>query len=257
MSRDRARDAPGDGGLPDGLRASVPLVLGYLPAAVAFGVAARAGGLSAIETVLMSLIVFSGASQFALVGLVATGASWLVMAAISLVLGARHVLYGPSLAPHLRGMPKGRAATAAFGLTDEVFAVASTRLSERQTAGRTPGTGFGYLMGLGMGAYLSWALGTWIGAVAGMAVVVALPSLSPALSFALPALFVALLVSFMRSGDLASDGALRPTAGAVLVAAAVAAVLYLVGLGSWSVPAAGLAGPVAGLLLGRGRAGAG
>ncbi len=255
MSRGRAGEAPTDGGLADGLRASVPIVLGYLPAAVAFGVAARAAGLNATEAVLMSLIVFSGASQFALVGLVAAGASWFVMAAISLVLGARHVLYGPSLAPHLRGAPMGRTVAAAFGLTDEVFAVASTKLSERRLAGRTTGAGFGYLVGLGTGAYVSWALGTWLGAVAGTAVVVALPSLSPALSFALPALFVALLVSLIRSGDVAFGGASRPVAVAVLAAATVAAVLYLVGLESWSVPAAGVAGPAAGLLLGRAGAG--
>ncbi len=255
MSRGRAAEAPAGGGLADGLRASVPIVLGYLPAAVAFGVAARTAGLNATEAVLMSLIVFSGASQFALVGLVAAGASWFVMAAISLVLGARHVLYGPSLAPHLRGTPTGRTAAAAFGLTDEVFAVASTKLYERRLAGRTTGVGFDYLVGLGTGAYVSWALGTWLGAVAGTAVVVALPSLSPALSFALPALFVALLVSLMRSGDVAFGGASRPVVGAVLTAATVAAVLYLVGLESWSVPAAGVAGPVAGLLLGRAGAG--
>jgi 4-azaleucine resistance transporter AzlC len=256
MSRGRAGESPEDGGLADGLRAAVPIVLGYLPAAVAFGIAARAAGLNAIEAVLMSLIVFSGASQFALVGLVAAGAPWFVMGGISLVLGARHVLYGPSLASHLRGTTMGRTAAAAFGLTDEVFAVAFTKLSERRPAGRTSGTDFAYLLGLGTGAYVSWALGTWIGAVAGMAVVVALPSLSSALSFALPALFVALLVSLTRSGDVVLGSTYRPVAVAVLTAALVATALYLAGLESWSVPAAGVSGPVAGLLLGRGRAGA-
>ena len=254
MSRDRAGEVPGDGSLADGLRASVPIMLGYLPAAVAFGVAARTAGLSTVEALLMSLVVFSGASQFALVGLVAAGASWFVMAGISLVLGVRHVLYGPSLAPHLRRTPSGRAAAAAFGLTDEVFAVASTKLSGRRTAGRTPEMGFGYLLGLGTGAYVSWAVGTWIGGVAGTAVVAALPSLAPALSFALPTLFAALLVSLIKSVEDPSVGASRPVAGAILVAATVAAVFYLAGLESWSVPAAGVAGPVAGLfLLGRGR----
>ena len=239
-------------GFLEGLRASVPVVIGYLPAAVAFGVAAREAGLSTVETVVMSLIVYSGASQFALAGLVAAGASWLVMAAISLVLGVRHVLYGPSLAPHFRRVGTGRVAAAAFGLTDEVFAVASVKLERRP-----PLANFGWLLGLETGAYTSWALGTWIGSVAGTAVVAALPSLASALSFALPALFVALLVSLMRSGDVAFGAASRPIARAVLVAATVAVVLYLVGLESWSVPAAGVAGPVAGLLLGRGRAGAG
>ena len=257
MSRGRAGESTGDGGIAAGLREAVPIVLGYLPAAVAFGVAARAAGLNTIEVVVMSLVVFSGASQFALVGLVSAGASWFVMAAISLVLGARHVLYGPSLVPNLRGMTTDRAAAAAFGLTDEVFAVAFTKLSKRRLAERTSETDFGYLLGLGTGAYVSWTLGTWLGAVAGMAVVVALPSLSPALSFALPALFVALLVSLIKSGDVVLGSTSRPVAVAVLTAAMIAVALYLVGLESWSVPAAGVSGPVAGLLFRRGRAGAG
>lgn len=235
-----------------GLRASVPVIVGYLPAAAAFGVAARGAGLSTVETVAMSLIVFSGASQFAIAGLVAAGTSWLVMAVIGLVLGVRHVLYGPSLAPHFRRLGTGRAAIAAFGLTDEVFAVASVRLYR----GPASTTNFGLLLGLGVGAYASWALGTWIGAVAGTAVVNALPSLVPALSFALPALFVALLVSLVRFTAPAPGGTSGPVAGAVLAAAVVAAALSLAGLGSWSVPAAGVAGPVAGLLIGRYRANA-
>lgn len=166
------------------------------------------------------------------------------MAAISLVLGLRHVLYGPSLAPSLRRTGAGRVAVAAFGLTDEVFAVASARLSRRP-----PGTNFGWLLGLGTGAYTSWTLGTWSGAVAGSAVVDALPSLAPALSFALPALFVALLVSLVGSACPAAGGVRSPVAGAILVAAAVAVTLYVAGLESWSVPAAGVAGSAGGLLI--------
>jgi 4-azaleucine resistance transporter AzlC len=238
----------------EGLRASVPVVVGYLPAAVAFGVAAQSAGLNATETVLMSLIVYSGASQFALAGLLAAGASWLAMAAIGLVLGIRHVLYGPSLVPHLRRLDTARAAVAAFGLTDEVFAVASVKL----TPGQTPLTGFGWLLGLETGAYVSWTLGSWIGAVAGTAVVSSLPSLAPALSFALPALFVALLVSLVRPGGPEPGRSVPvPVAGAVLAAGVVAAVLHLAGLGSWSVPAAGVAGPAVGLLLWRVGTGAG
>lgn len=249
MSEETASEATRRG-FPEGLRASIPVVVGYLPASVAFGVAAQGAGLSLLESVLMSLIVYSGASQFAIVGLAAAEASWLVMAGISLVLGVRHVLYGPSLAPRLRRMPTGRAAVAAFGLTDEVFAVASVKLPRRPA-------GLGWLLGLEADAYASWALGTWIGGVAGTAAVDALPSLAPALSFALPALFVALLVSLMKPESSAPGGASAPVAGAVVVAAVAAAVLSLAGLGSWSVPVAGVAGPITGLLLRRGLAGAG
>ena len=162
------------------------------------------------------------------------------------------MLYGPSLAPNLRRIDTSRAAAAAFGLTDEVFAVASAMLPRRP-----PRTNLARLVGLGTSAYISWTLGTWIGAVAGSAVVEALPSLAPALSFALPALFVALLVSLVRSTGPATGGAPNPVTCAILVSTAVAATLYLTGLESWSVPVAGVTGPAVGLLIQRGRANAG
>lgn len=189
----------------------------------------------------MSLIVYSGASQFAIVGLVAAGVPWLVTAATALILGLRHVIYGPSLAPYLRGLTPRRSALAAFGLTDEVFAVASSSLPGRPA-------GLGWMLGLELGAYASWALGSLAGAASGAALVEALPILAPALSFALPALFVALLVPTIK----ASTGEMRaPLVATVLVAGAVATTLHLAGLEAWSIPAAGVAGPAVGLLLAR------
>lgn len=225
-----------------GLRASAPIVLGYLPAAFAFGIAAGSAGLGAVETVLMSLIVYSGASQFALVGLLSSGASLVVAAGTALVLGSRHLLYGPALAPRLRPLGARRASLAAFGLTDEAFAVAAAKLPGGGAGG------YGWLLGLELGAYASWVVGSWVGASAGGAVAGAVPSLSASLAFALPALFVALLASLLGSARDGGEGRL-PVYGAILAAGFVAASLHLAGLGSWSVPAAGVAGPVAGLLL--------
>ena len=245
MSGERPRatspEGPDRPGFARGLGASVPVVIGYVPAAVAFGVAARGAGLGTTEALLMSLVVYSGASQFAIVGLIASGVPWLVTAATALVLGLRHVIYGPSLAPHLRGLTPRRSALAAFGLTDEVFAVAASSLSVRPA-------GLGWLLGLELGAYASWALGTLLGAAAGVALVEAFPVLAPALSFALPALFVALLVPMMKppAGEMG-----KPIAAAVVAAGVVATTLHLAGLEAWSIPAAGVAGPAIGLGLAR------
>lgn len=189
----------------------------------------------------MSLIVYSGASQFAIVGLVAAGVSWLVVAATALVLGLRHVIYGPSLAPHLQGMTPGRSALAAFGLTDEVFAIAASSLPERPA-------GLGWMLGLELGAYASWVLGSLVGAASGAALVNAFPILAPALSFALPALFVALLVPMMKAP---SGETRKPLAATVLAAGAVATTLHLSGFNAWSIPAAAVAGPAVGFLLAR------
>ena len=235
------RESSGRPGFAAGLGASVPVVIGYVPAAVAFGVAARGAGIGTTEALLMSLIVYSGASQFAIVGLVAAGVPWLVTAVSALVLGLRHVIYGPALAPHLRGLTPKRSALAAFGLTDEVFAVAASEGYRRPAD-------LGWLFGLELGAYVSWALGSLLGAAAGAALVAAFPILAPALSFALPALFVALLVPTLNT---AARGTRGPLAATVLTAGIVAATLHLSDLDAWSIPAAGVAGPAVGLLLAR------
>lgn len=217
-------------GLPGGLGASVPIAVGYLPAGFAFGVAARQAGLVPAEATLMSLIVYSGSSQFALLSLLASGASWAAMLIIPLVLSLRHLLYGPALAPRLREVGTWRAAVVAFGLDDEVFAVSAVKMPR--------GNGFGWILGLELGAYASWALGTLVGGVTGAALIEGLPSLVPAFSFALPALFVALLVPLVSSpgDDTTERGAVlstRSLKAAAVASGAVATLFGLTGLGNW------------------------
>jgi 4-azaleucine resistance transporter AzlC len=244
----RDREARLTRGLLGGLGASVPIEVGYLPAGIAFGVAARQAGLVPAEATLMSLIVYSGSSQFALLGLLAAGASWAAMLIIPLVLSLRHLLYGPGLAPRLRGVGTWRAAVVAFGLDDEVFAVSSVKMPREN--------GFGWILGLELGAYVSWALGTLVGGITGTVLIEGLPSLVPAFSFALPALFVALLVPLVSfpgvdtlgRSDIQSTSSLK---AAAVAAGAVATLFRLTGLGSWGVMVGGVAGPVCGLLLER------
>lgn len=212
--------------------------MGYLPAAVAFGVVARQAGFSVPETVLTSALVFAGASQFALAGLVKSGAPPLVAATAALFLNLRHLLYGPPLARHLERFGAARTAVSALGLTDEVFAVAFRTFA----GGSSPG--FAWLAGLEAGAYVSWVLGSWLGAAAGEAVVGAAPALGQALGFALPALFLALLLPLVSPEDGRAAG---PRGTAAAVAIAVAVTLRLAGLGQWGVLAAGVAGPLAGV----------
>ena len=236
-------------GLLDGL----PLALGYFPTAAAFGLAARQAGLSAPEALLMSALVYAGASQFALVGML--GAPAPAAAGAALLLNLRHVLYGPPLAAQLGHLGRrGRlgwiqAAACAFGLTDEVFAVASARLADGNVT-------FQWLMALELAAYSSWLGGTVAGAAAGEALLRLLPAAEPALSFALPALFVALLAPVVGQPTAAPSGApegpQRLAAAAAAVGAAFAsAAVVLAGFGSWAVVAGAAAGLLAGGLAGR------
>ncbi len=95
-----------------GFTAMLPLWLGVAPFAVAYAVTARAAHLSVLDTQLMSLTVFAGASQFAAAGLFGQGASALAVVGTTFLLNVRHVLYGLSLAQRLplHGWRRGLAA---------------------------------------------------------------------------------------------------------------------------------------------------
>ncbi|GAA5337004.1 AzlC family ABC transporter permease [Thermus antranikianii] len=201
-----------------GLRAAWPIALGYFPVAVAFGALGAQAGLSPLWIQLTSLLVFAGASQFALVGLLAQGVPPLLAASLGLLLNLRHAFYGPALRPYLKGGP-----LEAFFLTDEVFAVAL-----RALPGLPPGERRGYFLGLGLGAYLSWNLGTALG-VLGAQGLLAFPGLGEALSFALPALFFLLALPHLKN----------PVA---LLAGGVALGFHLLGQTAWGLFLAGVTG---------------
>ena len=60
----------------EGVGISQPIMIGYLPVAVMFGISSRTAGLSTVDALMISALVFAGASQFALVGMVASGVSF-------------------------------------------------------------------------------------------------------------------------------------------------------------------------------------
>jgi predicted branched-subunit amino acid permease len=127
---------------------------------VSFGAVSVAAGLSVLQTCALSLLVFTGASQFALVGVVASGGAPLSGALAGLLLGSRNTLYGLRLAPLLdwRGW---RRATAAHLLLDE-----STAMSVNRDTTAEARTGF---VATGLSVFVCWNLATLGGALAGTA----------------------------------------------------------------------------------------
>ena len=91
---------------------------------VSFGVLAVASGLSVAKTCALSLLVFTGASQFAAVGIVGTGGSPLAAIASALLLASRNGAYGLVLAPDIKG-PWWRRLLAAQLVIDETTAMAT------------------------------------------------------------------------------------------------------------------------------------
>jgi 4-azaleucine resistance transporter AzlC len=128
---------------------------------IGFGAVSVASGLSVAQTCVLSLVMFTGASQFALAGVVAAGGAPLSGAATALLLGTRNTLYGLRMGPLLRWRGWRRAA-AAHVLIDE-----STAMSvNRET---TEAVRLGFLT-TGVSVFALWNLATAIGALAGEAV---------------------------------------------------------------------------------------
>jgi predicted branched-subunit amino acid permease len=127
---------------------------------ISFGAISVAAGLGVLQTCVLSLLMFTGASQFALVGVVATGGAPISGALTALLLGTRNTLYGLRLAPLLawRGW---RRAGAAHILIDE-----STAMSVNREGTAAARVGF---LSTGLSVFVLWNLATLGGALAGRA----------------------------------------------------------------------------------------
>ncbi|MDI6908989.1 AzlC family ABC transporter permease [Nocardioides sp.] len=127
---------------------------------VGFGAVSVAAGLSVAQTCVLSLLVFTGASQFALVGVVAAGGAPLSGALTALLLGTRNTLYGLRMAP-LLAWSGWRRVLGAHVLIDESTAMAVTRTS-------TPAARLAFTW-TGGSIFVLWNVATAAGAVAGNA----------------------------------------------------------------------------------------
>jgi predicted branched-subunit amino acid permease len=125
---------------------------------ISFGAVSVASGLDVWQSCALSLLVFTGASQFALVGVVGAGGNPFLGALSGLLLGSRNTLYGIKVAPML-GWRGARRAAAAHLLIDESTAMAVTRTSQEHAR-----AGF---LSTGLAVFLLWNLATLAGALAG------------------------------------------------------------------------------------------
>lgn len=184
-----------------GLGHGVPIALGYLSVAFAFGIQAAGGGLTPLQAVLISMTNLTSAGQVAGLSLMVAGAPLYEMALTQLVINLRYALMSLSLSQRLdAGMTTPWRALLAFGNTDEIFAVASSQPGE---------IGRAYLTGLICLPYVGWAGGTLLGAAAGAL----LPALlTDALGIAIYGMFLAVILPPARS---------RSSVRLVVVAAAV------------------------------------
>lgn len=175
-----------DNGWQLGVKDALPLLGGYIPVAMSFGLVATQAGFSVLQACVISGLVYAGASQFLFVAMVASGAPvWLVVG-MTLLINARHLVYAPNIAPYI---PQGRHwLLLMHGLTDQLFALSHSRMPQLTERARLP-----WYVAAASVAWLSWVGGTWLGAVAGSEISSRWPLLAQVFPFALPALFIVLL----------------------------------------------------------------
>ena len=210
---------------------TLPILLGVVPFGVTFGIVGLTVGLTPLETILMSLLVFAGAAQFISATMIGMGITdFTLIILTTLLINLRHLLMGVSLAPWLTRLPLARQALLAFLMVDESYAITIDRIAKH-------GYSASHQLGASSALFAAWAAAT----VAGVLIGEYIPDpLAWGLDFALPATFLAMLIPRLDS---------RASLIVCIVAAVVAvgAALYLPG--KWYIILAALAATLAGGLM--------
>jgi len=166
-----------------GMSHGIPIALGYLSVSFGFGILAVKSGLSILSAAVISITNLTSAGQAAGVAIISAGGSLTEMALTQLVINIRYALMAISLSQKTDGsFTLGKRLAAAYGITDEIFAVASAQ-PERIRAS--------YMYGLISVSFLGWTAGTIIGASAGQL----LPAeLTDAMGIVLYGMFLAIII---------------------------------------------------------------
>ncbi len=216
-------------GVAAGARAAVPIGLGVASYGLVFDALAGQAHLSLLEALLMSGLVFAGASQFVALGLWVAPLPIAAIVGATLIVNLRLVLMGAALRPWFARLSPFAAYGSIFFVADENWALTMAQFARG-------GRDAAFLLGSGLVVFAAWTGSTLVGRVLGAV----LPN--PArlgLDFAFTAIFLALLVGFWKGRS-----SLAPWVVAAIVAVVAARVLG----GEWYILLGGLAGTIGGAL---------
>ncbi len=172
--------------------------------AISFGVTAVSAGASVAQTCVMSLLVFTGASQFSAVSVIGAGGSAASAFGSAALLAARNSVYGLAMAPHLKGRLATRLVAAQITIDE------STAMASAQTDATHRRAAF-WITGLSI--YLFWNTGTLIGAILGSTI----DPTTYGLDAAFPAAFVAMVWPSLRNRRSALAAAIGATVCLALI----------------------------------------
>lgn len=216
-----------------GMSHGIPIALGYLSVSFGFGIMAVKSGLSVIASALISITNLTSAGQAAGVGIIAAGGTLLEMALTQLVINIRYSLMAISLSQKLdSSFNTGRRLIASYGITDEIFAVASSQKGKITAS---------YMYGLIFISFLGWTAGTVMGASAGQLLPEAVTN---AMGIVLYGMFLAIIIPPSKKS--------RSILAVVVIAAAVSVLfkyVFTAVSGGFAVIISAIAAAAAGALL--------
>jgi branched chain amino acid efflux pump len=218
-----------------GARATLPVLLGIIPFGVITGVAMVASGIPPLVAMLMSILVFAGASMVASAQLLASNAPALMIVLTTLIINLRFMMYSASLRLHFADAPLGRRLTLAYLIADNVYGLMLGRFAEHPD---DPGK-YEYFLGAGLVVWAAWQAAVLGGILIGAGVPAAWR-----LEFAAPLAFIAISIPFLRE---------RATIVAALAAGAAVVVTSELPF-RLAIVAAAVTGIVAGLVFERKKA---
>lgn len=189
-----------------GMYHGIPIALGYLSVSFGFGIKAVQSGLSILAASVISATNLTSAGQVAGVDVIAAGGAIIEMILVQLTINIRYSLMALSLSQRLdKSFTSPHRFAAAYGITDEIFAVCSA-----QKEPLTPA----YMYGMIFVAFLGWVTGTAVGAAAGQLLPTAVSS---AMGIVLYGMFLAIIVPPARK---------QHSVLVVVIAAAAASILF-------------------------------
>ncbi|MFH2103941.1 MAG: AzlC family ABC transporter permease [Chloroflexota bacterium] len=171
-----------------GARAMTPILLGVVPFAMVTGVAAVSVGLTPVEAVGMSAIVYAGAAQLAVLQLMSSGGIWIVMVLTAWIINLRFTMYSASLAPYLQKLSLRWKGLYAYILSDQAFAVSISRFNDDE-----PAHPQWFYFGAASSMWATWQVSTVAGVILGAQI----PK-SWGLDFAVPLTFMVLMFPALK-----------------------------------------------------------
>ncbi|HAO7283764.1 TPA: AzlC family ABC transporter permease [Listeria monocytogenes] len=168
----------------DGVKACLPTVLGYAGIGIAAGVVGKASHLSLLEVTLLAIIVYAGAAQFIISGLLLLQRPISAIIFTTFLINSRHFLMSMAEAPHFKKYSLWNNIGIGSLLTDETFGVSMNHIGNKKPVSAK------WMHGINITAYLAWIVACIVGAFIGNW----LPNPEQfGLDFALSAMFIGLL----------------------------------------------------------------